>query len=239
MSIVSKNLVRVCAVGLALTGAACARYPAAAGPNVGTRMIVSLTVDSSLRTGLEQGGTGLPYVYIVAFRLSEEVSPTSQGPIPVVTPSGNGFVAGNATHFVLWNPLASPAYQLYKFRDASLNEWTLVGTPSNSIPAGVGSRELQFEVDMGQLVPPIDLNRYKSVQINILSMNNTNTAGGGRLWDALGNGNNVTQINKYLTARTTTNRTYNNATELNVEPKDDCPDPSLDLVDWSVEIIAN
>ena len=228
------GLAAVVAVSLGLSG--CAKYPDSAGPSTGTRITVRFRTDGPIRTGLEPGSPGLPYVYIVALRLSEDVSPTTDGPLPVVTPGGNGFVAGNATHYILWNPLGSPQYQIYQFRDATLNEWTLTGTPVDTIPVEVGNQEIGFSVDMSQLVPLADLNRYRSVQINLLTMNNTNPSGTGRLWDALGDGRIPSQTNRFLTLRLDADRVYSNISEGNLEPVGDQADPSLDIADVTVAI---
>ena len=221
---------------IALLAAGCAKFPAG-GPGAFTkRLVFKMTVDGVLRTGLEPGGSGLPYVYVIAINLSTDDVPTTQGPIPIVVPSGNGIVAGNATHFVLWNPLTSPQYEIYQFRDSTLNEFFRIGFPINSTTTQIGSKTLEFEIDLSQLVPAADVNNYKSVQVNFLSMNNTNTAGGGRIWDALGNGNISTEINSPFTARLNTAQTYNNSNQGLIEPQNDAVDPDLDMVDWSIEV---
>lgn len=195
-----------------------------------------MRVDTRLRTGLEEGGNGLPYVYIVALRLSTDPSPTDTGPIPVVVPGGNGFVAGNATHYVLWNPLASPSFQIWKFNDATLDSATFTGVPINYTPIRVGDSTLQFEIDMSQLVPVADVPTIQSIQANFLSMNNTNTSGGGRLWDALGDGGDLSQINSYFTFQPVSAVTYTDLSTGSIEPQGDVADPELDIVDWSIEV---
>ncbi|MBX3097433.1 MAG: hypothetical protein KF812_11270 [Fimbriimonadaceae bacterium] len=196
-----------------------------------------MRTDGPLR-GNDPGNPGLPYVYMVAINLSEDVAPITDGPIPVVSPGGNGFVAGQATHYILWNPLSSPQFQIYQFRDQTLNEWTLIGTPVNFVNPDSGGNILAFELDISQLVPPADLTRYRSAQVNFLTMNNTNTSGGGRLWDALGDSRILTEINSPVTVRLDVDRVYNNATEPNPEPTGDTSDPALDIADWSVEVQA-
>ena len=227
---------RIFALVIALAVLGCARFPAGGSSNFTKRLVFTLTVDSKLRTGLEQGGNGLPYVYIVAIRLSTDPNPPDQGPIPVVVPGGNGFVAGHCTHFVLWNPLASPAYQIYQFSDDTLNDWFLKGYPIQSLPISEGDKTLSFEIDLSQLVPAADVPTIQSVQVNFLTMNNTNTSGGGRLWDALGDGNVPSEINSYFTFQPNSAITYTNASTGNVEPQGDVADPDLDIVDWSIEV---
>ena len=214
----------------------CAKFPSSGSSDFTKRLVFTMTVDGQLRTGLEEGGNGLPYVYIIAIRLSTDPNPQGQGPIPLVVPGGNGMMAGNVTHFVLWNPLASPAYQIYQFEDASLNEWFLKGIPINYEPIEVGDKTLQFEIDLSQLVPSGDVDTIEAIQVNFLTMNNTNTSGGGRLWDALGNSNNPGEINSYFTFQPLSAFTYTNANSGNIEVLGDVADPDLDIVDWSIEV---
>ena len=217
----------------------CAKFPKTISSDFTKRLVFTMTVDSQLRTGLEEGGSGLPYVYIIALRLSTDASPIDDGPLPVVVPSGNGFVAGNATHYILWNPLASPSYQIWQFQDATLNEAFQTGVPISSLPISQGDRTLQFEIDLSQLVPAADVDTYRSVQVNFLTMNNTNTSGGGRIWDALGDGRISTEINRFFMFLLNSANTYSNATDGNIEPLGDVVDPDLDIVDWSIEVRLN
>ena len=231
------RLIALLALGALCLG--CAKFPKTISSDFTKRLVFTMTVDSQLRTGLEQGGSGLPYVYIVALRLSTDANPIDDGPVPVVVPSGNGFVAGNATHYVLWNPLASPSYQIWQFQDATLDEFFQTGVPISSLPINQGDRTLQFEIDLSQLVPAADVDTYKSVQVNFLTMNNTATSGGGRLWDALGDGRVSTEINRFFTFQLNSANTYSNATDGNIEPLGDVADPDLDIVDWSIEVRLN
>ncbi len=217
----------------------CAKFPTVASSDFTKRLVFTMTVDRQLRTGLEEGGSGLPYVYIVALRLSTDASPIDEGPLPVVVPSGNGFVAGNATHYILWNPLASPSYQIWQFQDETLEISFQTGVPISSLPIRQGDRSLQFEIDLGQLVLPADVDLYKSVQVNFLTMNNTATSGGGRLWDALGDGRIPTEINNYFLLPLNSAQTYSNTNTGSNEPLGDVADPDLDIFAWSIEVRLN
>lgn len=214
----------------------CAKYPATGTGATTTRLVFKLTVKGQLHTGQGVGGNGLPYVYVVALNLSKDDVPTTTGPVPIVVPSGNGIVSGDATHFILWNPLASPQYQIYKFNDTLLTNYFQTGVPVNYVTTSDGDRTMQFEIDLSQLVPASEVSQYKSVQVNFLTMNNTNTSGGGRIWDALGDARISSQINFPFTVRLNTANTYTNTNQGSIEPEDDCPDPDLDLSDWSVEV---
>ena len=109
----------------------------------------------------------------------------------------------------------------------------------SSLPINQGDRTLQFEIDLSQLVPAIDVNNYLSVQVNFLTMNSTATSGGGRLWDALGDGRIPTEINSFFTFQLNSADTFTNANTGNGEPLSDVADPDLDIVDWSIEVRLN
>ncbi len=225
----------VVALVAALALGGCAKYPAQGGVPT-KRLVFHMRVDGKLRSGLNPGESGLPYVYIVALRLSTDENPTDSGPIPVVTPGGNGFVAGNCTHYILWNPLASPAFQIWQFKDAAMNQSVQTGVPINYVTVDPGGRDLTFEVDLSQLVPADQVDTIQSVQVNFLTMNNTSTSGGGRIWDALGDGRNPSEVNSFITVRLRNSQTYDNVRSGYIEPTGDAADPDLDIADWSVEV---
>ncbi|MCU0316072.1 MAG: hypothetical protein MUC92_05725 [Fimbriimonadaceae bacterium] len=216
--------------------ASCARFPQGGVAGQTTRLVFSMNVAGQLRTGLSPGQGGLPYAYLVALRLNTDENPTTQGPIPIVIPSGNGIVAGNATHYILWNPLVAGQYQIWQFRDGTLNESFQTGIPVNFRLVNEGDRSLQFEIDLSQLVPTNQVSTIRSVQVNFLTMNNTNTSGGGRIWDALGDGVNPSTINSPFLVRLRNSQTFTNSNQGQIEPSLDCPDPDLDITDWSIEV---
>lgn len=229
-------MTRILIALLALAACGCARFPSGGSAASTTRLIFTYTVQGQIRTGQEQGGAGLPYVYIVALRLSTEANPTTEGPLPIVTPSGNGFVAGNATHYILWNPLANPPYQIFEFDDPNLNNSTQIGVPITFRDVQVGDREIAFEIDLSQLIPEADVPTIQAIQVNFLTMNNTNTSGGGRIWDALGNSQIPSEVNRFFTFDPTFSTTYTDANQGGIEPTGDTADPDLDLDDWSIEV---
>src|SRR5438309_1036021 len=142
---------------LAILLCGCARFPGQGGQVVSTRLIFTMTVDGKIRSGQEQGSNGLPYVYMVAIRISTDANPTDQGPIPVIGPPwGNGFVAGNVTHFMWWNPQQSPRYGVYKFRNTDLTEWFQIGVPVTYQDVPLGGKQIQFELDLAQLAGSVD-----------------------------------------------------------------------------------
>lgn len=212
-----------------VAASACAKFPdqnAAAGTK---RLTFTFTMDQAINPN---------FVYIVALRPSTDVNPTDQGPIPVIQPPwGNGFVAGNCTYFMLWNPSNSPAFGLYQFIDANLINYQLIGTPVVTQPVQSGDRGMRFDIDLSQLGGQTLSDTYKSIQINFLTMDRIPTGGAGsKTWDALGDNRLPSQINSPISIDLRTSGTYNNAFFLNLEPQGDTPDPTIDIIDFSVEV---
>lgn len=225
----------ICA-GVVLSG--CAKTPSGGGGQTGTRIIFTMDMDSAIRTGTESGSGGIPYIYMVALRTSDQTNPTDQGPIPVIAPPwGNGFVAGNATHFVWWDPTQSSPYTIYKFNDVLLNQFAAIGVPVNYINVRPGDKRLQFEIGLNQLESdPTALAALRSLQVNFLTMDRIPQTGSDKLWEALGDGRLPSQVNQFLNISLLQNGTYTNQRSGELEPRGDQPDPSLDMVDWSIEV---
>ncbi len=216
----------------------CAKFPSTIGPDSGTRMTFTMNVDGKIRNGTEPGSIGLPYIYMVALRFSTDPNPTTQGPIPVVAqPWGNGFVAGNATHYVWWNPQLSPRYGIYKFVDPQLNNSILLGSPITFEEVVTNAKRILFTINLAQLFPDkTERDSLRSVQVNFLTMDRIPTSGSNKFWDALGDGRQINQINDYILLPLKQNGTYNNIRSGLIEPQGDVPDPDLDIIDWQVEI---
>ncbi len=214
-------------VAIAVCG--CARFPSGGGGARTTRLIFTFTLAQAVNQN---------FVYIVALRPSTEDSPTTQGPIPVIAPPwGNGFVAGNCTHFVRWDVTQAPDYLLYAFQDPDLLNYIAVGIPVSYHLMEPGDRTFRFELDLTQIVPEAMVDNYKSIQINFLTMDNVPQGqGGSKIWDALGDGRTPGGINQYITLPLKVSGFYDNARFQDLEPNGDCVDPSLDMIDWSVEI---
>ncbi len=216
------------ALGLGLAG--CAKFPGTAAAD-DTRVAFRLTVAGRVRSD---------YVYIVAIRASEDPNPDSPGPTPVVTyPSANGFVAGQATHYVRWDPLQSRAYLLYRFTDAGLTSWREVGVPINQVDVvGDGPKTLGFELSTRQLADTVaGAGLLQSLQVNFLTMNKTaQQSGSGRVIDALGDTRLASDVNQFVRIPLTTSGLYDNTRFNLLEPTGDTPDPDLDISDWSVEV---
>ena len=208
----------------------CAKIPPGIGGD-STRIVFRMTVRGQIRSD---------YVYVFPIRTSVDPNPVGDGPIPVLQfPATNGFVAGNVQYFVLWTP-DTQQYTLYKFTDSSLTFYNAVGTPLNPIDVTQGSRTLGFELSLTQLVDAgVDPNTLNVLQVNFLTMNKKldQSNGSTRLIDCLGNTNLQTDFNEPVKIPLTTTGTYDNARFNFLEPLDpDCPDPDLDISDWSVQV---
>lgn len=227
---------------LALLGVAlvtgCAKFPDSPNGNVGARLTFTLVVDGKIRSGAEAGSSGLPYVYMVALRFSNDANPTTQGPIPVIAPPwGNGFVAGNATHYVWWNPLTSPRYGVFQFVDPLLNNSLLLGAPADFEEVATGAKRIKFTLQLNQLYPDQAAREaLRSMQVNFLTMDRIPNGGTDKFWDALGDGRLPNEINDFILISLRQNGTYNNSRSGLIEPSGDVPDPDLDLVDWQIEV---
>lgn len=228
---------QACAGLVALAIAGCAKYPDVPDA-ASTRLIFTMTVSGAIRTGQEVGGNGIPYIYMVAMRTSTDAVPTTGGPVPVIAPPwGNGYVAGNSTHFVWWDPTATSDYLLYKFLDIQLNNRIIVGVPVSVENVGVGSRRIRFEILLTQLVDdPLDADLLQSMQVNFLTMDRIPQTGTNKEWDALGNNSIPSEINSFIRIPLDINGIYNNQTANQLEPQGDQPNPDLDISDWSVEV---
>ena len=68
------------------------------------------------------------------------------------------------------------------------------------------------------------------------------SSGTNRVIDALGDTRLASEINNYVKIPLTTSGTYDNSRFNLIEPTSadnlttDCPDPDLDIVDWSIEV---
>lgn len=217
------------ALSLALASG-CAKFPPVIAADA-TRILFTVTFRGQIRND---------YVYIIPIRTSVELNPVGDGPVPVVSfPTNNGFVAGNVNYFVRWTPDAQQ-YTLYRFTDASLSFFSPVGIPLNSTPVFPGSRTLQFELSGEQLVTtPGTSNNLQALQVNFLTMNRLldSTSGSTRVIDALGDTRQILQLNQPVRIPLATSSLYDNSRFAFLEPVDsDCPDPDLDIVDWSIEV---
>ncbi len=208
----------------------CAKSPLTPDADA-TRLIFRMSIDGQVRSD---------YVYIFAIRTSTDLNPTTEGPLPVVAfPTNNGFLTGNATHFVRWTP-ETRQYTLYKFTDTSLSFYNAVGIPLNSVDVTTGSKTLGFELSINQLADnPTDAKALQSIQVNLLTMNRLldPSSGSSRIIDSLGNNQNIAEINSFVRIPLATSQVYDNSRFSFLEPAtQDTNDPDLDIRDWSIEV---
>ncbi|MES1228199.1 MAG: hypothetical protein ABUL72_05970 [Armatimonadota bacterium] len=223
-------------MGVALALSGCAKAPPTGAAGTSPRLAFMMNVDGKIRTGLAAGQSGLPYIYMVALRLNTDENPTTDGPLPVVVPGGNGFVAGNCTHYIKWDPLDSPQFKIWQFADTTMNQRSAIGTPVIIQPVVEGDKIIRFEVDISQLVPAADVATIKSVQVNFFTMTTDNPSAVTRQWDALGDARIVSEVNRPALVRLRSAGIVNSTTTSIVEPQGDVLDPDLDITDWSVEV---
>lgn len=211
-----------------LLAAGCAKLPNTGVGGATKRLVFTLTVQGKIRPD---------YVYMVALRPSLDLSPTDQGPIPVVAPPwGNGFVAGGVTHFVRWDPSQSPKFLIYKFNDTNLLDFFQIGVPVNYVDVGPDDKVLKFEIDLSQ-IEPLNTDQYQSIQVNFLTMDHIPSgSGGSKEWDALGDSRLPGEINDYITVPLRTSGVYDNNRFNQIEPSNDARDPDLEITDFKVEV---
>jgi hypothetical protein len=225
-------------VVVALVG--CAKFPKNGSGALTKRLTFTMTVAGEINPN---------FIYIIALRPSNDVNPTTDGPKPVVGPPwGNGFVSGNATYFVRWDPLTSPAYILYKFQpgtdtgdpnNADLTQFAQVGTPIAFQDVPNGGRTIQFELDLSQIADSVDAaNLFQSLQVNFLTMDKapTGTTPVNKALDAIGDSRLPSQINDWLTIPLRTTGVFDNNHFSQIEPTGDVQDPDLDISDFSIEV---
>lgn len=218
----------------------CAKFPDS-GSNLFTkRLVIKMRLDGAVRWGQTVGQQ--PYIYMVPLRLSTEDNPTDLGPIPVTTFGGNGFVAGNCTHFVLYNPSSANPFEIWRFRDTALNDRILTGYAINYVdPRDTRNAPdtLQFEIDLSQLVPEAEVPTIRSVQANFFSMDRLALDTNGHRWDSLGDSRQTSQFNTFLQFQLRNSRTISNTTTQLEPPSMDvngANEPDLNIDDWSIEV---
>jgi hypothetical protein len=209
----------------------CARFPEGGSGTFTKRIRVSIRLAAPVNPD---------YIYIVAFRDAND--PTGvEGPVPVIAPPwGNGFVAGAATHFVRYDGfLPNGGYGIFKFTDPTLLNYFQTGIPVNFVTPGPNDVRLEFEIDATQLRPdPEQALQLLYLQVNLLTMDIAPTDPqytGPKFWDALGDSTSPGSLNDYITIDLSTSRIYRNS-EMQIEPEGDVDDPSLDIVDWTIEV---
>lgn len=227
---------------LALVFGGCARFPDESDGARAKRLVISITLAGEARLGI---GSDVRDPYYYFFLIRNEGDPSGQtGPLPVIQPPwGNGYAAGRYTHMVTLGPFqAQPLgqYLLYRFDDPGTQvQAVLLGTPVAFTAPATGDTILRFEIDLAQIsATPADAARITHLQVNIIATDylpsNPDEPSDSKRWDALGSG--AGDINRFLNLAVTQDSTYDNSYFGNIEPRGDVADPSLDIVDFSIEV---
>ncbi|MBS1723603.1 MAG: hypothetical protein JSS66_11685 [Armatimonadetes bacterium] len=228
---------------LLLGAVGCAKFPAGGSTFFTKRLVFKMKMDPSADLGTT------PYIFVIPLRLTPEVSPTDQGPLPVTDFGGNGFVAGNCTHFILYRPGQANPYEIWQFSDTTLDGRFLTGYAINYKLPGVNGQPadtLECEIDMSQLVDASVVPTINTVQVNFFTFDQYAITQ-PHTWDALGDGLDRSKWNTFVNVDMRSSKTYTNTTQNFVEPPTGdshaqdvnglrANDPNLNMVDWSVEV---
>jgi hypothetical protein len=228
----------------------CAKSPSGVSAS-GPQLIITMTVAGQIDP--------TQYHYYVLFNNSNDTT-GSVGPIPVVSePWGNGFATGSGTNgagltsYVVYDNSQNSAqggfgaYTAVPGSDARTFQY--VGAP---LQTSVTSNTIQFRIPLSYLATTaVPTANITSLQINFLTTNvvpvNSNDNTIQKYFDALGDSNDISSVNDYITIPTTTSGIYQNS-DKNIEPSfDDVAQagngnlanvnlPPIDIVNWSVEV---
>ncbi|HVL40418.1 MAG TPA: hypothetical protein VM328_13595 [Fimbriimonadaceae bacterium] len=235
MRLLTVKLLALC-LSAALVG--CAKFPDEGAPGDTKRLVFTLEFEGEVSDF---------YLYHVVIFPSPELNPTDQGPVPVIGPPwGNGFVAGNVRYFIRWTPTQSPQFIIYRFEGDDLINFREVGVPINFVivppndpqnPNQVERRFLRFEIDLDQIAEtPAEADAYRSLLVNVISVENLGGGTQQRAWDALGNSALPSGVNQWVRIPLNLSRTFRNQDFAGLEPRGDVADPALDLIDWAIEV---
>ncbi len=229
-------VIRAAALCVALLATSCAKFPAVSGGQ-NIHLVFTMTVAGHIQDGTQPGE--VPFIYMVAVNPSTDLFPTVTGPEPVVAaPWGNGFVAGNATAFIQYYLQQGAPFAVWTFTTPDLLQYAQSGNVINSSGPN-GGATIQFEIDISEVTPsgvlPANL---QSIQVNFLTMDRapTGSFSGSKTWDALGDSRDPNTVNDYVRIPLTSSRIWTNSDFQDLEPSGDCPNPNLDIVNWSVEV---
>lgn len=228
--------------GCALTLSSCAKFPAGGGGQ-NTHLRFHMEVAGHIKNGPTEL---VNYIYMVAINPSTDPSPITQGPVPVIAfPWGNGFVAGNATHFIRYDFAQASPYSIWRFATPDLLAYGNTGSPVIVVPVAENGNTIEFEVDMSQILPNgvTDPSTLQSIQVNFLTMDRAprDNDPGPKIWDALGDARNPSTISFWVNIPLNVSRRYQNSdlSGFEQEPSGDVSpnDPDLDIVNWWVDVI--
>lgn len=238
---------RLTAVLALSVAAGCARVP----PNSGNNALL-LLVQAKFRGDVIQPGVGRPMYYFVLINRTDNLN--DPGPVPVVQSpwGGNGFATASQPDgqgFVGFIQYDTSGFGVYSLALGGVLHkpqeriFQYLGTPEFSVTPRTGDRTLTFQLDLNRLPNPTA--RY--AQVNIVSTDTLPVTPDDtqKLWDALEDGTQPSSLTPWVTLDTTLNDRKTNAgtnkepAYVDVRDRQLGPainEPSLDLIDWSVEI---
>ena len=246
---------------LLLLPAGCAKAPGGASVSTGqgTQVIVTMTVAGTINPN---------YYYFVLFNVNNSPGPTGTAPVPVVTvrdTGGNGFAAGAFTNYVEFNQTVPGGAAVggtnvgyYGISSDLLTPSYLGSSSPYLVQAQVSGNTLSFQIPLAELATSsVPAGSITSLQINFVTTNlvtSNPSAPQTKVFDALGQTNQLGGLNNPITIQTGTSGIYNNAsvqdeaagdvTEyVNGQPvtatSANTPGVTtndLDITDWSVQI---
>ncbi|MGO8670585.1 MAG: hypothetical protein ACLQVD_04355 [Capsulimonadaceae bacterium] len=243
-------LAGVLAVTVAIAGCGA---PSSSSQSNGPQLLVNMTVEGDINPA---------DYYFVLFNVTN-TPVQSTGPAPVITsPWGNGFASGDITAFMLFDQTAqNSGYQMFAVAPGSNDlTFTPLPPPTSSAPVTFGtSQTLSFEIPISALATAaIPASKITTIQVNFLATDQIPPTGytGNKLFDALGDGRILSQVDSAITITATPGQSYNDTPQ---EPAGDVMETGpgvyqnvsdstaqtnggtvadLDIVTWSVQVIS-
>lgn len=247
----------VASLVLATSLVSCAKVPTDTTTGSSRLIEVTMTLSSSINPN---------YYYFVLIHRTDDN--TEAGPVPVVAPPwNNGFAAASQANqqgfvgtVVYSNFGGLSGYEVYRVpTDANnvptarpyeigtgLTGFVSIGQPDQYTTPQTGERILRFRLDLARLPNP----NARYLKLNLLATNNLPAgvdANLPKIWDALGDGSggsDVGSLNTFITIDVTQDQRRDNSA--GTEPQGDVRDhlgplieePSLDITDWSVQVLS-
>lgn len=189
------------------------------------------------------------YYYDVVFTASTDPNPEpTSAPLPVIgTTDPNGRVAGLPTHIIEYAPptnLGPFPFVLYTFNPPPTpdNPDSLAMPPPSNQRISIfntvtqDSNTLQFTIFTNYLTDATTAQQLQSLQVQMLTMNHLALpgTGGSRAFDFLGTPSRPDFVKVDLRGSNSYNNTQGASAGL--ESSGDTADPSLDIIDWSIDV---
>ena len=230
-----------------LAAASCARVPAGSGDSA-----VLLRVRAVYRGEVTNSLSLRQNSYFFLIHRTDSLN--DPGPVPVVQApwGGNGFASASqpgAQGFVGFVQYDAGGFGVYSLQSGGTllppeaRVFEYLGTPETSVTPRPGERELLFQLDLSRL--PLADKRY--VYINIISTDTIPQTPDDqvKLWDSIEDGTRPQSLTPWVVLDTSINDRKSNQADAREPAFNDVRDringppvdePTLDLVDWQVDI---